>query len=131
MRPDCPERSEEKKRKYAYNIFLNSSFFVMYGIFYKIVHSLGSDKLTEISNQVCDQIDTPSSFLVKHGILMGYEKNLLIEELHTRMNDKDFSKIAKKIGEMMVVDYSSINQVTYRDKQRIETTLEISRQRLK
>jgi len=123
--------SEEKKKKYAYNIFWNANFFVIYGIIYKIVHSLGSDKLTEISNEMCDQVDNPSSILVKHGILMGYEKNLQIEALHKRINESDFSKIAKTAAEMMVVDYSSVNQVTYRDKQRIENTLKISRHRLK
>jgi hypothetical protein len=123
--------SQEKKEKYAYNIFWNGCFLVMYGIIYKIVHSLGSDKLTEISNQICDQVDNPASFLIKHGILMGYEKNLQIDELRKRMSKNDFSEIAKKTAEMMVVDYSSINQVTYRDKQRIETNLNISRNRLK
>ena len=88
--------TEEKKKKYAYNIFWNANFFVIYGILYKIVHSLGSDKLIEISNQICENIDNPSSILVKHGILMGYEKNLQIDELNKRINENDFSKIAKK-----------------------------------
>ncbi|MGA8777390.1 MAG: TIR domain-containing protein [Methanoregula sp.] len=123
--------TEEKKKKYAYNIFWNANFFVIYGILYKIVHSLGSDKLIEISNQICENIDNPSSILVKHGILMGYEKNLQIDELNKRINENDFSKIAKKVAEMIVVDYSSVNQITYRDKQRIENTLNISRHRLK
>jgi hypothetical protein len=123
--------SEEKRRKIARNIFWNINFFTIYGIISKIVHSLGSDKLTEISNHICDQVDNPASFLVKHGILMGYEKNLQIPEIEKRINENDFSKIAKRTVEMMVVDHCSLNPVTYRDKQRIEDTLKIPRFQLK
>jgi hypothetical protein len=122
--------SEEKRRKIARNIFWNVNFFTIYGIIYKIVHSLGSDKLIEISNNVCDQVDTPASFLIKHGILMGYPKNLQIPELEKRINEHDFSKIAKRVAEMLVVDHCSLNLVTYRDKQRIEDTLKISKSKL-
>jgi len=123
--------SGDEKRKLAYKIFWNANFIVIYSIIYKIIHSLGSDKLTEISNLICDKVDNPSSVLVKHGILMGYDKNLRIDELHKRMNQHDFSKIAKNVVDMMVVEYSSINKVTYHEIQRIENTLKIPRHRLK
>ena len=71
--------SDEKLEKYAKTIFWNSNFFVVCGIINKIVHSLGSDKLNESMKKVCDKSDTPASFLVKHGILMWYTKNLQIE----------------------------------------------------
>jgi hypothetical protein len=123
--------SEEKRQKLALNIFWNMNFFVVYGIIFKIVHSLGSDKLIEISNHVCDEVETPASFLIKHGILMGYEKNPQIPELEKGLYEKDFSKIARRVAKMMVVDYCSMNPVNYRDLQRIEHTLKIPRNRLK
>jgi hypothetical protein len=123
--------SEEKRQKIALNIFWNLNFFVVYGVIFKIVHSLGSDRLIEISNQVCDQIDNPAAFLVKHGILMGYVKNLEISEFEARIGDKEFSDIANKAAKMLVVDFCSLNKVSYRDLQRIESNLNIPRYRLK
>ena len=64
--------NKEKKKKKAKIIFWNVNFFIVFGLICKIVHSLGSDKLTEIVNNVCDEVNTPASFLIKHGILMGY-----------------------------------------------------------
>ncbi|PKL57918.1 MAG: toll-Interleukin receptor, partial [Methanomicrobiales archaeon HGW-Methanomicrobiales-5] len=61
--------SEEKRREYATNIFWNLSFIFTYGIISKIVRSLGSDKFTAITNEVCDKIDNPASFLIKHLLI--------------------------------------------------------------
>ena len=115
--------SKDVLRKNARSIFWNLNFFVVFGNIYKIVHSLGSDKLTEIVNKVCDEVNTPASFMVKHGILMEYNKNIQIKELTRGINEKGFSEIAKKATKLMVVNHCSIHQVNYRDRQRIETLL--------
>lgn len=117
--------SEEKMRKSARIIFWNLNFFIMYGILDKILHSLGSDKLTEISNKVCDKVSTPASFLVKHGILMWYKKNLQVSELEVRINKKDFSKIAKKAIKFLVASHCYLHPINYKDRQRIENKLGI------
>ena len=123
--------SEDERKKIAQIIYSNIIFFIVHGIIYKIVHSLGSEKLIEISNYVCDQVNNPATALIKHGILMEYEKNLQVDELHRRINEHDFSEIAKRSAEVMVVYHCSLNPVNYRDRQRIESTLKISRSRLK
>jgi len=117
--------SEGKKRKLAEIIFWNSNFFIMYGIIYKIVRSLGSDKLTRITIDVCDEIGSPASFLIMHGILMEYSKNLQIPELEKRLHQSDFSKVAKGALKLMVVDHCSLHVVSYRDKKRIADRLGI------
>jgi len=122
--------SEEKLKKISKIIFWNLNFFVVYGIIYKIVHSLGSDKLTEIIKRICDECNTPAAFLIKHGILMWYDKSLQINELSGRIGKKDFSEIAKKVLEFMVVNHCAIHPVNYKDKQRIEAKLGIRAQRL-
>ena len=73
--------SKEKLEEASRTIFWNLNFFVVYGVINKIVHSLGSDKLTEIVNRVCDEINTPVSFTIKHGILMWYSKHLKTGEI--------------------------------------------------
>ena len=102
----------------------------MYGIIYKIVHSLGSDKLTEIVGMIDSRNRTPASFLIKHGILMWYNKNLQIDELAKKIKKKDFSEIAQNVLKFMVVDYSSVHPISYRYRQRIESKLGIPRRKL-
>ncbi len=122
--------SDDERGKNARIIFFNIHFFLILGTIYKIVHSLGSDKLLEISNITCDQVDNPASFLIKHGIIMSYDKNLIVEDIYKGINDKDFSEIAKRCAEILVVDYCAVNQVHYRERQKIESMLKIPRNRL-
>jgi len=121
---------EELRRKTARKIFWNFNFLIMYGIIHKIVHSLGSDKLTGITTNVCDEVNTPASFLIKHGIYMEYNKNLQIKELEKRHHASDFPKIAKRAIEFMVVDYCSLHPINYRDLKRVEDCLEIHPKKL-
>jgi len=86
--------------------------------------------LTEIVGIIDSRINTPASFLVKHGILMGYNKNLQIDELAKKIKEKDFSKILQNILKFMIVDYTSQHPISYRDRQRIESKLGIPRKKL-
>jgi hypothetical protein len=122
--------SEEERRKIAHIIFWNINFYAISGHIYKICLSLGSDKLIPISNQVCDQIDDPSSFLIKHGIIMRYQKNIQLYRLKKRINEKDFSKIALNTAKMLVVNHCYINLISYRDIHKIGDTLGIPRSQL-
>lgn len=121
--------SDKYLQKKARIIFWNFNFVFVYAIIYKVVHSLGSDKLTAIVQKVCDEVNTPTSFLVKHGMLMWYNKNLQIDELKKNINEKDFSKMAERTIELMVADYVALHNVNYRDIQRIESKLGILRSR--
>jgi len=118
--------SKEKLEKISRIIFWNLSFLVVFGVVNKIVHSLGSDKLTEIIIKVCDQIDTPASFIVKHGILMWYNKNVNVNEIAERFSMKDFSEIAKRTMKFMIVEHCSLHSINYKDRQRLNDRLDIS-----
>ena len=48
--------STEKLEKIAKTIFWNLNFQVTYGLINKIIHSLGSNNLINIVNNVCDKI---------------------------------------------------------------------------
>ena len=56
---------------------------------------------------------------------MGYNKNLQINELTKRINEKDFSEIAKRAIKLMVANHCSLHPIGYKDRQRIETQLGI------
>lgn len=117
--------SEEKLRTLARIMFWNLNFFTVYGFINKIVRSLGSDKLTAISNKVCDELDTPASFLVKHMDLMWYTKNLQIDEIARKMKEPGYSEVAKRAIKVAVSNHCYLHQVNYKDRQRIKSELGI------
>ncbi len=122
--------SQEKLEKLAKVIFWNVNFFVVYSFIDKIIHSLGSNKLTAIIQRVCDNENTPASFLLKHGILMWYNKNLQIDNIAKRIDEDGFSEIAKKVMRFMIVNHCSMHLIGFKEKQKIELKLGISSQRL-
>ncbi|MCR4424456.1 MAG: toll/interleukin-1 receptor domain-containing protein [candidate division WOR-3 bacterium] len=117
--------SMEKIEEYARTLFWNINFFVVVAYIHKIIRSLGSDKLIEIINKVCNETATPATFLVKHGVLMWYCKNLQIDEIAKKIKEKDFSIIAEKTLKLLVVNHCALHEINYRDRQRIEALLNI------
>lgn len=122
--------SKEMLEKLSKSIFWNFNFFIIYGLINKVVSSLGSHKLTTIIETICDKENTPASFLVKHGILMWYNKNLQLENISKEINSKEFSHTAKKVMELMIVNHCSLHKVDFREKQRISHTFDIPSEKL-
>jgi hypothetical protein len=122
--------SDEKMRKMAQNIFWNFNFAVIYGFINKIVHSLGSDKLQNIINKICDGNKTPATVIIKHGILMNHSKNLQIDAIANEMDNKEFSETAKRAIRRLIVDHCLLHKIEYKDKQKIENKLKIPARRL-
>lgn len=122
--------SQEELEKISKVIFWNMNFIVVYDFIDKIIHSLGSNKLTIIIEKVCDNENTPASFLVKHGILMWYKKNLQIDNIARRIDGDDFSEIAKKIIKFNVINHYSMHSRSFKEKQKIEHKLGISSKKL-
>ncbi len=107
-------------RKLAASLFWNANFFVIFGILEKTMSALGSDKLVDVANAVCDKNDNPAHQLIKQGILMQYDKNLQVDNITKLINQKDYSETARKLFRFLVVRYCSTHQITYKDRQRIE-----------
>jgi len=118
--------SKEKLKQMSTTIFWNMNFFTVYGFFDKMIHSLGSNKLTEIIEKVCDKEDTPASFLLKHGIFMWYDKNLQVDNISKRISEDGFSRTAKKVIEFMIVNHCSMHHIGFKDIQKIQNKFNIS-----
>lgn len=121
---------DEELRKIALNIFWNINFSVVYGVLYKIIHSLGSDKLIKIVERACDNENTPATFIIKHGIGMWYKKNLKIEEIAKKLDGDGFSVTAEKVIKQLIVDHCMMHGIQYADRQRLESKLGLSQKRL-
>ena len=117
--------TEEEIKNDSSDIFWNMNFFIVCNLVHIIIRALGSSKLTQISDEVCDRVHTPASFLVKHGILMWCKKNMEFDEIVEGYNNKEFSEIAKKDLQLLVSDHCSLHSVSYQDRQRIAAKLEI------
>lgn len=120
----------EKLKKLSGVMYWNLNFIVVYSVINLIVHSLGSDKLIEIVEKVCDKENSPASFLVKHGILMWYNKNIQIENIIEGIRKDEFSETSKRILKFMIVNHCSMHAVDYQDKQKIGKKLDISSSKL-
>ena len=111
--------SREQLEKLSENIFWHTNFTVVCGFTNKIVRALGSNKLTPVVEKVCDSENTPAAFLVKHGILMWYNKNLRVESIASELGKDHFSEIAKRVMKFMIANHCAMHAVNYKDKQKI------------
>ena len=124
------EISIEDLEKISQTIFWNLNFFTIYGLLNKTITSLGSEQLTQIVESVCDKKNTPASFLIKHGILMWYNKNLQVDTIAKKIHEDTFSDIAKRIMVFLIVDHCSMHKINYRERQKIEQKFKIPSQKL-
>lgn len=113
-----PEKSNEQLKEIANKLFWTMNHGVIYGLIRKIAKSLGSSKLTKIVLSVCNQLDTPATFMIKHTILMWNNKNLRIDELQD-INKTLKSPITKNIMLWLVVDYCSMHRIDYKDRAKL------------
>lgn len=124
------EPTHEELEKLSKNIFWNINFMTIFGLVNKIITSIGSNKLLQIADSVCNRRDTPAAFLIKHGIFMWYNKNLQLDEITKKIDQDGFSRIAKKIMNYLIVDHCSMHSISYKDKQRIEQKFGVSSKKL-
>lgn len=122
--------SREKLEKISESIFWNLNFFVVYGLVDKVIHSVGSNKLSEVINRVCDKKDTPVYSLIRHGVSMWYNKSLQVDDLSERVEKDDFSEIARKIVRFMIANHASMHVLDFKEKQRIGHEFGISPKKL-
>jgi len=112
--------SHENLEKLTKTIFWNTNFAVLYSFIERIIRSLGSNQLTTITAAVCDRVNSPASFLVKHGIFMWYNKNLQIDNIANVIDSDGFSITAKSIMQHQIVSHCRLHPIGFQDKQRIE-----------
>lgn len=117
--------SDKEIRKLAELLLLQTSFLLINAILRKIIHSIGSEKLALIGNDVYEENPTPANYLVKEGIWMWFDKSLDEKGIRKRIKKSDFSSIAKKSMYFMITDHCSMHEFKPREIKRIEDTLRI------
>ena len=120
------ELSIDKIRKLAKEIYWNLNFGVLHGFLTKSIHSLGSSNLLNIVQTVSEKENTPAAFIVNHGIRMWYAKNIRIEEIASRIKQKDFSLTARRLMQFKVAEHCILHKIEYQKLKEIEKKLELS-----
>lgn len=119
IRDNYPNESEEKLKQIANRFFWSANFSFIFTTIRKISKSLGSNKLTNIVKEVCDSMNTPASFMIKHTILMWSNKNLRIKEL-VKMDKILDCPISKSVMTWIITEYCSMHRIDYKDISKLE-----------
>ena len=104
------------------------NFSIIYEYISKIIHSLGSNKLTNVVQSVCDKENTPASIIIKHGIFMWYNKSLQIDNIYDKIESDGFSKTAKRIMEHRIVNHCQTHSMGFKEHEQIELRSKIPKQ---
>lgn len=110
-----PNLSDEELEEKANGIFWALNFAVIIGFIKKTAFSLGSVKLSKIAQKVCDERNTPASFMLKHTILMWYKKSLQMNEME-KIDVKLKSPVAKRAMLWLITDYVMMHRIDYKDR---------------
>lgn len=119
IRDNYPDESEERLKQKANQFFWSGNFAFIFGTVRKISKSLGSNKLTNIVKDVCDKLNTPASFMIKHTILMWSNKNLRINEL-LKMDKILDCPISKYVMMWLITEYCTMHRIDYKDSSKLE-----------
>lgn len=127
---DEKELNKAKIEQFAREIFWNLNFGVVHGFITKAIHSLGSNNLLQIAENVSNKEKTPSTFIVNQGINMWYAKSLRLDEIQKKISEKNFSKTAEKLIKFKVVEHSRLHKIEYKKLKEIEEKLNMSTNKL-
>jgi len=123
-------QDEEKLKKIAKHIFWNINYSFIYSINSKIIHSLGSSKLSNNVKVVCDKINSPASLLVKHGIFMRYDKSLQIDKIYDEKEELNFSTTADKVLIQKIVNHCQTHSFKDAELIKIQERMNVSKKYL-
>ena len=125
------ELSIEEIEKLVRSIYWNVNFGVLHGFITKAIHSLGSSNLLNISQAVSQSLNTPSAFIIYHGIRLWYGKNFRLDEIALRLKKGDFSNTARNLLNFKIVEHCRLHSIDYKDLQKIEQKLGIPISRIR
>ena len=101
------------------------SYSIIFGWLYKIVDSLGSNKLIEIFDKVDNQTNTPASKLINFSIHAWYKKEIDFNKLKLLCKDfdNDENYTAKYILKDIVSRHIYMHKLDFKEKQKINSLL--------
>ena len=121
------EKNYDKCREIAYNYFWGINFFFVFLIFFKTLHSIGSEKLIPIVNDFVssESNSNPAHKLILEGMKIIYAKNIDKTQIFRLIRDEDSSHVVKNILNMLVIEHCRMNPVAFSEVQQLSAKMGI------
>lgn len=121
------EKNYDKCREIAYNYFWGINFFFVFLIFFKTLHSIGSEKLIPIVNDFVssESNSNPAHKLILEGMKIIYAKNIDKTQIFRLIRDEDSSHVVKNILNMFVIEHCRMNPVAFSEVQQLSAKMGI------
>lgn len=119
VKDSCPSLSEDEVSVRTRKLFWGLNFSFLFSIIKKTAFSLGSSEIAKIAKKVCEERNTPASYMLKHTIIMWFKKNIDIQELQ-RMDKAIDNETARKAMRWLISDYCQMHIINYRDQERLK-----------
>lgn len=119
-------KSKNNTKELAKRIFWELCYNLIFFIIYKTIHSIGSDYLMKIINEISKDKKTPAISLIKHGIRMWYMKEVDINEIKNEIKEYNYSKIAENLMRHLLIMHCSTHPMDYKSRDRIMNTFQLN-----
>lgn len=119
VKESYPSLPDDEITTRTWKLFWGMNFSFLFSIIKKTAFSLGSSEIAKIAKKVCDERNTPASYMLKHTIIMWFKKNIDIQELQ-RMDKAIDNETARKAMRWLISDYCQMHIINYRDQERLK-----------
>ncbi|CQJ27703.1 TPA: NACHT domain-containing protein [Yersinia enterocolitica] len=121
-----PNFTDEQIKKEATKFFLHMTYGVINGVIRKIASSIGSKEASEIYNEIGGEEPTPAEILLKQAIQLQFKRRLDIDSITYAVSKLQGNPVCIRILKEMIIHHVYMFPVDYKDKQRIDSMLELS-----
>lgn len=121
-----PNFTNEQIKKEATKFFLQMTYGVINGVIRKIASSIGSKEASEIYDEIGGEEPTPAEVLLKQAIQLQFKRRLDIDTISYTVSKLQGNPVCIRILKEMIIQHVYMFPVDYKDKQRIDSMLELS-----
>lgn len=111
-----PKMTQEEVSKLSENIFWNLNFLFILAMIDRITSALGAKVLIAISDNVCEHMNTPASFVIRQEMAMKYQHNIRMGELSAK-ELRHFSPITLNVLFFFINNFCRYNRIEEPDRQ--------------
>jgi len=121
-----PNFTNEQIKKEATKFFLQMTYGVINGVIRKIASSIGSKEASEIYDEIGGKEPTPAEVLLKQAIQLQFKRKMDIDSISYTVGKLQGNPVCIRILKEMIIQHVYMFPVDYKDKQRIDSMLELS-----
>ncbi|WP_049200060.1 AAA family ATPase [Serratia marcescens] len=121
-----PGFTNDQIKKEATKFFLQMTYGIISGVIRKIASSIGSKEAEEIYDSLGGEKPTPAEALLRQAIQLKFKRKMDIETISNTLSKIQGNPVCIRILKEMIIQHVYMFPVDYKDKQRIDSMLELS-----